>query len=181
MPVMSSRLTSIRMSTTAFETIAAEAPRSADGRETGGALFGFDADIYGPILVTHATGPGPKAERKRDVFSRDLEYTKPASEVAYAECCARWIGEWHTHPDGPPMPSSRDLTSYLTHLDDPDLGFITFLSLIVVPDDSAWTGATVLAWEIDREEMWLRTIGLTPDAEALEEALRRASPTEGET
>jgi integrative and conjugative element protein (TIGR02256 family) len=181
MPIMSSRLTSVRMSTTAFETIAREAPRSADGRETGGALFGFEADAYGPILVTHAIGPGPNAERKRDRFSRDLQYTKTASDAAYSECCARWIGEWHTHPDGPPTPSSRDLTSYLAHLGDPALGFTTFLSLIVIPDNPTWDEAALLAWEVGPEEVWLRTIDLTPDAETREEALRRASPTEGAT
>lgn len=180
MSFVSADLSSIRMSTAAFEAIAKEAPRSADGRETGGALFGFDAGIYGPTLITHASGPGPKAVRKRDFFSRDLDYTKTAAGAAYADCCSRWIGEWHTHPDGPPTPSSRDLASYLIHLEDPSLGFETFLSLIVIPDDAKWNGATVLAWEVGRVEMWVRAIDLTPDAEAHEEALRRAAPEEGD-
>lgn len=173
-------LSSVRMSTAAFETIAKEAPHSADGRETGGALFGFDADLYGPTLITHASGPGPNAVRERDLFSRDLDYTRMAADAAYADCCSRWIGEWHTHPDGPPTPSTRDLASYLTHLNDPALGFETFLSLIVIPDDASWDGATLLAWEIDHQEIRLRAIDLTPDAEAHDEALRRAAPEEGD-
>src|SRR5579875_2417323 len=115
---MPGSLMNIRMSTSAFDAVADEAPRSRDGLETGGALFGFDADSYGPTLITHAAGPGPNAVRKRDFFLRDRQYTQAVADAAYADCCARWVGEWHTHPDGPPTPSDRDLKSYLTHLDD---------------------------------------------------------------
>jgi integrative and conjugative element protein (TIGR02256 family) len=173
---MSTRLEPIRMSTAAFESIAAEAPNSSDGRETGGALFGFDASTFGPPLITHASGPGPKAIRKRDFFLRDRAYTERQAEVAYTACCARWIGEWHTHPLGLPAPSERDLASYLTHLDDPELSFATFLSLIVVPKDGDWTRAIAVAWEISAEALWPRNIDLTPYAAAKDEALRRATP-----
>lgn len=178
---MPTDLSAIRMSTAAFEAIAVEAPRSADGRETGGALFGFDADIYGPTLITHASGPGLNAIRERDFFLRDLKHTESEAAATYADCCARWIGEWHTHPEGPPAPSKRDITSYLAHLHDPELNFETFVSLIVLPNDSHWRSATVMAWELDGQAMWMRPIDLTPEAELREQALQRADPpSEGE-
>lgn len=42
-----------------------------------------------------------------------------------------WLGEWHTHPGGSPVPSAIDMTSYGRHLADPDLAFRKFVSLIV--------------------------------------------------
>ena len=175
LPVVPGDLDPIRMSTAAFETIAREAPASADGTETGGALFGFDGGALGPPLITHAGTPGPAAVRKGDFFLRDRAHAQDEADAAYAECCARWIGEWHTHPAGLPQPSQRDITSYLAHLSDHELAFETFLSLIVVPEDKDWAHAIVAAWEVGPSAMWLRGIDLTPAAEAAEEALRRAS------
>jgi hypothetical protein len=56
-------LTVVRITPSVIELIAAEARRSRDGDETGGALFGFDASTHGPPLISHALGPGPNAIR----------------------------------------------------------------------------------------------------------------------
>lgn len=97
--------------------------------ETGGILLGHNHPDRCTILV--AGDPGPNAVRHRRAFSRDRSHAEALADVAWAEHQATWVGEWHTHPEGLATPSDIDLASYLGHLDDPDLGFDYFISLII--------------------------------------------------
>jgi integrative and conjugative element protein (TIGR02256 family) len=142
-----------------------EAPRSRDGNETGGALFGFDASEYGPPLISHALGPGPEALREPKLFVRDLDFTRRAAETIHQESAAQWIGEWHTHPAGHPEPSEADLVSYLRHLNDPELGFGMLISCIVVPTDPEWKGSVVVAWGVDQTSLRLLEIDVQEAAD----------------
>lgn len=99
--------------------------------ETGGALFGFDDGRH--LLITAASGPGPEALRKANYFLRDLTHTQQFAAEIFRVAGAQWIGEWHTHPHGPPVPSQRDTHTYAAHLLDSDLNFNTFVSIIVSP------------------------------------------------
>jgi integrative and conjugative element protein (TIGR02256 family) len=148
---MCEELSVVRITPSAIEVIAREARQSRDGDETGGALFGFDASLHGPPLVTHALGPGPRAIREPKRFLRDLEYTQAAAEAIHEESAAQWVGEWHTHPGGQPEPSEADLVSYLRHLHDPELGFAMLISCIVVPVDPEWREVGVVAWAVDQK------------------------------
>jgi integrative and conjugative element protein (TIGR02256 family) len=148
---MREELSVVRIAPSVIELIAAESRRSRDGNETGGAVFGFDASIHGPPLISHALGPGPQAIREPKRFLRDLEYTRRAAEAIHEESAAQWIGEWHTHPCGEPEPSDADIVSYLRHLHDPELGFDMLISCIVVPVDPEWHEAVVVAWGIDEQ------------------------------
>jgi integrative and conjugative element protein (TIGR02256 family) len=156
-------LTVVRVAAPVLDVVAAEAPRSRDGEEAGGALFGFDASKHGPPLVSHATGPGQRAFREPDRFLRDLDYTREAAAAIHRETSAQWIGEWHTHPHGQPTPSETDIDSYLRHLRDPELAFETLLALIVAPLDAAWREATVYAWAVDLDAVWPLAIDVVPD------------------
>jgi len=164
---MCEELTVVRITPSVIELIAAEARRSRDGNETGGALFGFDASIHGPPLISHALGPGPQAIREPKRFLRDLEYTRRAAEAIHHESAAQWIGEWHTHPGGQPQPSDADIESYLRHLHDPELGFDMLISCIVVPVDPEWNEAIVVAWSIDQESARLLEIDVHEEAGSL--------------
>lgn len=99
--------------------------------ETGGALFGFDDGHR--LLITAACGPGPDAQREGNYFLRDLAYTQHFASEIFRVAGAQWIGEWHTHPFGPAIPSQRDILTYAAHLLDDDLNFNTFASIIVSP------------------------------------------------
>lgn len=163
---MREELTVVRITSSVIELIAAEARRSRDGNETGGALFGFDASSYGPPLISHALGPGPNAIREPERFVRDLEYTQRAAEAIHQESAAQWIGEWHTHPGGQPEPSDTDIESYLRHLHDPELGFDMLISCIVVPVDPEWREAVVVAWAIDNESACVLEIDVREEGES---------------
>ena len=110
--------------------------------ETGGILLGHTRAKH--IHIDVAGDPGPNAKRTPDRFSRDLDHAEELAQAAWAANRAHWVGDWHTHPNTPAVPSPVDLGSYLEHLGDPDLDFDTFVSVIAAvspsepPDIVCW-------------------------------------------
>lgn len=138
------------LSEAATLAIATEAPASADGRETGGVLLGHDTGDR--ISVTVAGGPGPDADRRSDGFLRDLVHAQHLGDQAYDHDGSVWLGEWHTHPTGPPSPSPIDVGTYERLLADSDLGFERLLSLIVTPCViHGWSETHVHGWLVTDE------------------------------
>jgi integrative and conjugative element protein (TIGR02256 family) len=76
-------------------------------RETGGALAGFKS--ANGVVITHATGPGPRAERGRATFRRDGDSTQGSMDQILGETggVSDYVGEWHSHPS-PVGPSTMD-------------------------------------------------------------------------
>jgi integrative and conjugative element protein (TIGR02256 family) len=122
-----------------------QAASSEDGRETGGILLGRGPDTENVITVECAGDPGPTAERRPDYFLRDLAHAREVAGAAWQETEAVWVGEWHTHPTGPAIPSARDLVTYAGLLADPALSFRAFVSIIVVPAPD-WNNPRLLTW-----------------------------------
>lgn len=116
----------------ALHAISAEIRTAPANLETGGILLG-QGDGLPDFYVMRAGGPGPKALHEPTRFIRDLDYATALARQAWADVQAVWIGEWHTHPIARPVPSETDLNAYLRHLQDPELGFKRFLSLIIAP------------------------------------------------
>ncbi len=138
----------VTLSDSARMMILEVARASSDGTETGGILLGHDRGD-GTMGVTVAGGPGPHAVRAANRFTRDLAFAEALADAAYDRDGSVWIGEWHTHPNGPPEPSDVDLRTYLSHLNDSHLGFDRFLSLIVLPcPDHAWEHMSLVAWVV---------------------------------
>lgn len=129
----------------ALAVIITEAQRSEDGLETGGILLGRTTE-NGESIVLVAGTPGPAALREPSRFLRDLHHAQVLAGQAWESERAQWIGEWHTHPSGHPIPSSTDMASYVRHLRDPELGFMQFLSIIVVIPKAG--APTLTAWRI---------------------------------
>ncbi|MGW6278434.1 Mov34/MPN/PAD-1 family protein [Kribbella sp. NPDC055071] len=128
----------------ALDAIAREAQQSRDGLETGGILLGHDFGHR--IEIRHAGDAGPDALRGPHTFDRDLAHATALATTAWTHDRSQWLGEWHTHPNQEPVPSLRDLISYLHHLDDPDLDFTQFISIIVTEIEGAMHAVT---WLID--------------------------------
>ena len=129
----------------ALAVIITEAQRSRDGLETGGILLGHTTET-GESTVLVAGTPGPAALREPSLFLRDLHHAQILASQAWESERAQWIGEWHTHPSGHPIPSPTDLASYVRHLRDPELGFMHFLAIIVVIPKAG--APTLTAWRI---------------------------------
>ena len=140
----------LRLSPFAVAAIRKEAAASADGRETGGILLGFDAKRGEPLVVISAGGPGPRAERAPTFFRRDLQYAERLAEEAFLIDSAQWVGDWHTHPRGGGNPSATDLAGYHQILDQ-DRTFCVFLAIIVIPGPArGWSEPMLCPWLIDR-------------------------------
>jgi integrative and conjugative element protein (TIGR02256 family) len=78
--------------------------------ESGGIAIGR---VRGEVIVvTHLTGPGPRAVHLPDRFVRDGEYAQAMLEAAVEETDGRdnYLGEWHSHPF-PEGPSAQDWES----------------------------------------------------------------------
>jgi integrative and conjugative element protein (TIGR02256 family) len=138
----------IRLVASAAETIATEAPASADGSETGGILLGHDRGES--ITVTRAGDPGPQADRRPDGFLRDLTHSRRLADEAYEEEGSVWVGEWHTHPADPGVPSRIDAETYERLLADPELEFTRIASIIVTAcPEHGWSELALAAWIAD--------------------------------
>lgn len=75
-------------------------------REAGGQLFGrFDANT---MQVLEASGPYRKDTRSRYSYRSNPESAQ-RSINAYKGRDLHYVGEWHTHPQHYPEPSSEDL------------------------------------------------------------------------
>lgn len=80
----------------------------AHPNETGGVLIGYDAG--NGVVVTAITGPGPKAVHDLDAFIPDYTYQNGEIVRIYRESERRhtYLGDWHSHPDGGAILSSKD-------------------------------------------------------------------------
>lgn len=131
----------------AVRSITLESKASEDGNETGGILLG--QDNAGELCVRRAGGPGPNAKRSTHRFLRDLQHARDLADHAYDADGSIWLGEWHTHPQGPATPSDIDLTTYTGHLSDASLAFDRFLACIVLPcPEHQWAHVILYAWII---------------------------------
>ena len=78
--------------------------RAAPRTETGGILVG--RNLGDALEITFASGPGPKAVRRKHFFLRDKAFLQGVldREVARSDGAVEYVGEWHVHPalDAPP-------------------------------------------------------------------------------
>lgn len=82
-------------------------------RETGGPLFGFDDDEGEQLVIIGAGGPGPRATHRRRLFMPDRDAVDRAIAVVHDVSEGRYafLGSWHTHPLGRPLPSPTDIAT----------------------------------------------------------------------
>jgi integrative and conjugative element protein (TIGR02256 family) len=87
----------------------AEEANSYELEETGGMLLGYWSGP-GSVVITGTIGPGPEARRGRTWFLPDQRWQVAELADVY-EASGRvttYLGDWHTHPGGAPIPSRRD-------------------------------------------------------------------------
>ena len=84
------------------------APRGHIALETGGVLLGW-RDSHN-VVVEHVIGPGPGARHERMSFQPDASWQQARIAQLYEQSGRRlsYLGDWHTHPGGSPVPSRRD-------------------------------------------------------------------------
>jgi integrative and conjugative element protein (TIGR02256 family) len=94
--------------------------------ETGGTLLGYVKEDV--LYVDKASDPGPNAIHESIYFKADANYIDMFidMEIANSNGRLRYIGEWHTHPQIKPYPSSKDFIS-LTEIADSSEDFVLML------------------------------------------------------
>ncbi|MEV7886917.1 Mov34/MPN/PAD-1 family protein [Streptomyces sp. NPDC002817] len=147
-------VTTVCFTTPAVHIITGELRTADHAFETGGILLGHH--IESTVTIHHAGTPGPSAVRTPSFFLRDLAHAQTLAEEAFATDGSLWVGEWHTHPTSRPIPSTRDVGTYQQLVDDPELGFHSFISVIFSLSQRRWTGA---AWACRHDR--ITPVGLT--------------------
>lgn len=99
--------------------------------ESGGQLFArFDS---GKTIITIATPPRPTDRRWRYRFFPDRNAER--REIAeYYKVGLHYVGDWHTHPQQVPQPSSNDIQSMQDCFRKSKHGLNSFLIIIVGTD-----------------------------------------------
>ena len=85
--------------------------RAAPKTETGGILIGRDG-ADDTLEITLATGPGPKAVRRKHFFLRDKAFLQRVLDREVARCkgAVEYVGEWR----GPPLALAHRAPSKLS-------------------------------------------------------------------
>ncbi len=103
--------------------------------ETGGVLAGF-IDEARKLVITHISGPGPKAKKKRDGFLKDIEFCQKFLDEVYqsTQTKSNYMGEWHYHPSLSHQPSKIDINSISDISTQPEYLLDEALMIIVTKD-----------------------------------------------
>ncbi len=93
----------------AINIIIGESNKACD-TETGGIIAGTGSVESGKVVITHASGPGPKAIQGRFNFSRDTAFCQDTLNkwVLESQGEVDYLGEWHKHLEPKPALSSLD-------------------------------------------------------------------------
>lgn len=84
-------------------------------REAGGMLLGRRIRDSSDVIVDRITIPCQRDVRRRFLFVRDVASSQRIVEGAWAHSKGTegYLGEWHTHPEDVPSPSSVDHENWL--------------------------------------------------------------------
>ncbi len=115
-------------------------------KEAGGIMIGEYRDKH--LRVTGLTRPGVLDHRYRNGFHR-----KSPHHQAYATMCwiqskslQVWLGEWHSHPEDHPTPSSIDLDNWKSKL--PNRHMILIIQGRISRWWGLWDGKSITALEV---------------------------------
>lgn len=119
-----------------LEFIEAES-RKSPRTETGGVVAGRGSLTEGRVVLTHVSGPGPRAKRTRYSFARDKEYCQAFLNRVAVESQGEvdYLGEWHKHHEAEPRPSGTDVRTAADIARSPDYHVGLCLLLIMGESD----------------------------------------------
>jgi integrative and conjugative element protein (TIGR02256 family) len=123
------------------------AQRSNSKTEAGGVLIGRYIISSNNIVVDSMTKPFKKDKRGRFFFKKlDKLHQKVIRKLWKAsEGTANYLGEWHTHPESDPSPSSLDIQEWMRKSKE-DIYDNDFLIFIIVGTES------INAWLVRRSD-----------------------------
>jgi integrative and conjugative element protein (TIGR02256 family) len=80
----------------------------ANPRETGGVLLGYWSGTQ--AVICSLVSAGPKSQKRNDNFVPDHDFQERQIATLYKASgrLHTYLGDWHSHPDGLPLPSGLD-------------------------------------------------------------------------
>jgi len=111
--------------------------------EAGGVLVGRFLAQSNDVVIDLVTEPTKYDKRKRTFFSRSAKIHNEFVQIEWEKSLGtiNYVGEWHTHPQKMPKPSTYDLKSWKILLGE--LGTeLEFIFFIIVGTESIgiWKG-----------------------------------------
>ena len=102
---------------TCLDVIIAES-KKVRFKETGGPLVGYISNDHA-LVITGATGPGPKAELSRYSVVIDGEFAQKFCDEMYSASSGKldYVGDWHRHTGWSLEPSKEDVHAMRTMAD----------------------------------------------------------------
>lgn len=104
--------------------------------ESGGILLGYRRGEH--LHVVDATEPHPRDRRSRFGFHRKESYHQSMAVRKWTESGQKmdYLGEWHTHPEQLPTPSSTDIRSWLDITDNKTNPMV----FLIIGISNVWVG-----------------------------------------
>jgi integrative and conjugative element protein (TIGR02256 family) len=117
-----------------------EATTSAGERETGGMLVGYEGADRPELVVTDLIEAGPRARRDEYEFHPDGRWQRRELARVYHESgrVVTFLGDWHSHPHGLPLPSDTDVETAARTAANERARAPRPLTLIVGRDEDEW-------------------------------------------
>ena len=122
--------------------------------EVGGWLLGWWAEDRASLFVTHATPPASRGTPFGVTISGHGH--RPFFDEAWdrSQGHVTFLGDWHTHPGGPAIPSRRDRAAAASLAEDPDFGTPEPLLAIVATPRWPWSRRkAAVAFFVRRDEI----------------------------
>lgn len=116
-----------------YELIRRSERRNGRSAETGGHIFGERNDAAKIIWVSEISGPPPDSKASPSEFVCGFKGVGRASEEKSRSTkgSVRFVGMWHTHPNGSPKPSDTDYKTMRDIVSDPVVPCPRSLLLVV--------------------------------------------------
>ena len=109
--------------------------------ETGGILVGYEgADRADELVVTRLIDAGPRARRGEYAFHPDSRWQRKELARVYKKSgrVETFLGDWHSHPHGLPLPSEVDIKTAARIAANPRARAPRPLTVILGRDDGDW-------------------------------------------
>jgi len=108
-----------------------EATQKHSPKEFGGFLVGHYSSDFTVLIITDTILP-TKFKATNSLFERDTKGIENDFFKFYEQSPSKYyVGEWHTHPNGLPIPSNTDLTAIKAILNHEDVAIRNPIFLII--------------------------------------------------
>lgn len=112
-------------------------------KESGGILMGYLLKENGGVVLSKVTTPQKYDIQKRFYFYRDNRIHQDLFNIEWKQSkkTISYLGEWHTHPENYPTPSSKDYKNWKKLLKETTyLGNSLFFIICGLKEIGVWKG-----------------------------------------